>query len=41
MNFHSAGVKALLDDYIYLTEALTAAYETTGNSSYLEKPIFL
>ena len=35
--FHSAGVKALLDDYIYLTEALTAAYETTGNSSYLEK----
>ena len=35
--FHSAGVKALLDDYIYLTEALTAAYEATGNSSYLEK----
>ncbi|HBR22476.1 MAG TPA: thioredoxin domain-containing protein [Nitrospiraceae bacterium] len=35
--FHSAGVKALLDDYIYLSDALIAAYEITGNSSYLEK----
>lgn len=35
--FHSEGVKALLDDYTYLADALTAAYEITGNSPYLEK----
>ncbi|PIP69674.1 MAG: thioredoxin domain-containing protein [Nitrospirae bacterium CG_4_10_14_3_um_filter_44_29] len=34
---HSEGVKALLDDYVYLAVALTAAYEITGNASYLEK----
>jgi len=35
--FHSAGVKALLDDYVYLADALAAAYEITGSASYLEK----
>ncbi len=33
--FHSDGIKALLDDYIYLIEALVAAYEVTGNGEYL------
>ena len=32
---HCDGTKALLDDYIYLTEAFIAAYEVTGNSEYL------
>lgn len=32
---HSEGVKAVLDDYIYITEALTAAYEITGDAPYL------
>ncbi|MDH5769089.1 MAG: AGE family epimerase/isomerase, partial [Nitrospirota bacterium] len=35
--FHSDGVKALLDDYIYLTDALIAAYEVTGNPIYLHR----
>jgi uncharacterized protein YyaL (SSP411 family) len=34
--FHTEGVKAVLDDYIYLTDALIAAYEATGNSLYLQ-----
>ncbi|MFZ5906419.1 MAG: thioredoxin domain-containing protein [Nitrospirota bacterium] len=33
--FHTEGVKAVLDDYIYLTEALIAAYEVSGEPSYL------
>lgn len=33
--FHSDGIKALPDDYIYLIEALVAAYEVTGNGEYL------
>ncbi len=33
--FHSDGIKALTDDYIYLIEALVAAYEVTGNREYL------
>jgi uncharacterized protein YyaL (SSP411 family) len=33
--FHSDGIKALPDDYIYLIEALVAAYEVTGNRQYL------
>jgi len=32
---HVENVKAVLDDYIYLTEALIAAYEATGDSAYL------
>lgn len=32
---HTAGIKALLDDYIYLIEALHAAYEETGDSAWL------
>ncbi|HOE15967.1 MAG TPA: thioredoxin domain-containing protein [Syntrophorhabdaceae bacterium] len=35
--FHSEGVKALLEDYVNLTDALLSAYETTGNAAYLEK----
>ncbi len=33
--FHSDGIKALPDDYIYLIEALVAAYEVTGNRYYM------
>jgi uncharacterized protein YyaL (SSP411 family) len=33
--FHTEGVEALLDDYIYLIEALISAYEVTGDSSHL------
>ena len=35
--FHTEGVKAVLDDYIYLTEALIAAYEVSGDPSYLHR----
>jgi len=35
--FHSEGVKAMLDDYVYMIEALASAYEVTGDSSYLHK----
>ena len=35
--FHTEGIKALLDDYIYLTEALISAYEVTGDSLYLNR----
>jgi len=34
--FHTENVKALLDDYVYLIDALIAAYEITGDSSYLD-----
>jgi uncharacterized protein YyaL (SSP411 family) len=35
--YHTEGIKALLDDYIYLIEALISAYEATGNSSHLSR----
>jgi uncharacterized protein YyaL (SSP411 family) len=35
--FHTKGVKAVLDDYIYLTDALIAAYEATGTRLYLDQ----
>lgn len=35
--FHSDGVKAMLDDYIYLIEASASAYEVTGDSLHLDK----
>jgi uncharacterized protein YyaL (SSP411 family) len=35
--FHSEGVKGLLDDYVYLTEALISAYEITGKDFYLKR----
>jgi uncharacterized protein YyaL (SSP411 family) len=35
--YHSDGVKAMLDDYIYLVEALLAAYEVTAEVMYLGK----
>lgn len=34
---HSDEINALLDDYIYLIEALAAAYEVTGKGEYLQK----
>jgi uncharacterized protein YyaL (SSP411 family) len=33
--YHTENVKAFLDDYIYLIDALIAAYEATGVTSYL------
>lgn len=35
--FHSAGVQAMLDDYIHLTDALISAYEVTGDNAYLAR----
>jgi uncharacterized protein len=35
--FHSEGVKAVLDDYIFLIEALVSAYEITGDRPYLDQ----
>lgn len=35
--FHSEGVKAVLEDYIYLIEALIAAYEVAGRASYINQ----
>jgi uncharacterized protein YyaL (SSP411 family) len=32
---HSNGVKALLDDYIYIVDALICAYEVSANDGYL------
>ena len=34
---HTAGVPALLDDYIFLSDALVAAYEATGLPRYLDR----
>lgn len=33
--YHSTGIKALLDDYTHLADALLSAYEITGDPSYL------
>lgn len=33
--FHSPGVPAMLDDYIYLIDASISAYETTGDNRYI------
>ncbi len=35
--YHTENVRALLDDYAYLTEALIAAYEVTGHTAYIEQ----
>ncbi len=35
--FHSPGIKAMLDDYIYLVDALLMAYEITGEKNYICK----
>jgi uncharacterized protein len=35
--FHTEGVKALLDDYIYFIDALIAAYEVTGDAKHLHR----
>jgi uncharacterized protein YyaL (SSP411 family) len=35
--FHTEGIKAILDDYIHLIDALIASYEVTGDSLYLNK----
>ena len=33
--YHTENVRALLDDYVYLIDALVAAYEVTGSASYI------
>jgi len=33
--YHTENIRALLDDYAYLAEALLAAYEVTGNKAYM------
>lgn len=35
--FHTEGIRAILDDYIYLIDAFISAYEVTGDSSYLNR----
>jgi uncharacterized protein YyaL (SSP411 family) len=35
--FHADDVEAMLDDYIYLIDALVNAYEVTGSSEYLKR----
>jgi uncharacterized protein YyaL (SSP411 family) len=35
--YHADGVVAVLDDHIFLIEALTAAYEATGERRYLDQ----
>jgi len=35
--YHTVGVEGLLDDYVYLIDALVAAYEATGSEGYLRK----
>jgi uncharacterized protein YyaL (SSP411 family) len=35
--FHSDNVRAILDDYIFLIDALLYAYEVTGDSDYLRR----
>ncbi len=35
--YHTENVRALLDDYAYITEALLAAYEVTGNTAYIAR----
>lgn len=35
--FHSDGVKAFLDDYVYLIDSLVSAYEVTGDLAYLKE----
>jgi len=35
--FHTEGIKAVLDDYIHLIDALIAAYEVTGDPSYFNR----
>jgi uncharacterized protein YyaL (SSP411 family) len=37
--YHSEGVKAFLDDYIYLSDGLISAYEVTGQNSYIERAV--
>lgn len=37
--FHTGQVRALLDDYIFLTEALIIAYEMTGETFYINTAV--
>jgi uncharacterized protein YyaL (SSP411 family) len=34
--YHIEGIEALLDDYVYLIDALLTAYEATGKTTYLD-----
>jgi uncharacterized protein len=33
--YHTEGVRAVLDDYVYFIDALISAYEATGNASHM------
>ena len=35
--YHSGNVKAMIEDYVYLVEALISAYEATGEAAYLSR----
>jgi uncharacterized protein len=35
--FHTEGVSAVLDDYVYIVESLLSAYEVTGEKSYFDR----
>ncbi len=35
--YHSEGIPAVLDDFVYLVEALIAAYEATGKPDHLDR----
>jgi len=35
--FHTGGVKAVLDDYMYIIDALISAYEVTGDAIYYNR----
>ncbi|MEW6570989.1 MAG: thioredoxin domain-containing protein [Nitrospirota bacterium] len=39
--FHTKGIKALLDDYVYFIDALIAAYEITASKKYLDSALVL
>jgi uncharacterized protein YyaL (SSP411 family) len=34
--YHTGSVRAFLDDYVYLADALVSAYEVTGTASYIQ-----
>lgn len=39
--FHTGNIRAVLDDYVYLIEALISAYETTGDAYYANHAVNL
>jgi uncharacterized protein YyaL (SSP411 family) len=39
--FHTGNIRAVLDDYVYLIEALISAYEVTGDTHYINHAVNL